>query len=80
MESKNICEERGGWGGGTQNNPGFQMLAVFKQFKRLIACFRPGSHTLPRQNAEHLQQLIDYLCQKDPKELIDFMDLCWKHG
>ena len=41
---------------------------------------RPGSHTVQWQNADHLQHLIDFLCQKDPKELGHFMDLCWKHG
>lgn len=41
---------------------------------------RPGSHMVPWQKSDHLQQLIDFLLHKDPKECKDFMDLCWKHG
>ena len=35
---------------------------------------------IPWQKADHLQQLIDFLLQEDPKECNDFMDLCLKHG
>ncbi|XP_068762741.1 BLOC-2 complex member HPS5-like isoform X1 [Montipora capricornis] len=40
---------------------------------------RPGSHTVAWPNADHLQLLVDYTCEKDHKGFRQFMDLCWKH-